>query len=146
MFFSSMSDRDQSSYCQYFQAKLRKGSQICPLQDGNNSLSTASNNNNSLSLHTTDLNYSMTAAVPIHCSTIDGIGLQDQKLTAKINPIQSSTDGNDSQANITKNKSNVVTTDSNHSGWSVVVHGTIFFRTVYRALSFVAIFPFTDGF
>ena len=52
-----------------------------PLQDANNSLSTASNNNNSLSLHTTDLNYSVSAAVPIHCSTIDGMGpgLQDQK-------------------------------------------------------------------
>ena len=95
---------------------------MCPLQDANNSLSTASNNNNSLSLHTTDLNYSVTTAVPIHCSTIDGMGtgLQDQKLTAKINPIQSSTDGNDGQSAITKHKS-VDTTVSNQSGWSVIV-------------------------
>ena len=94
-----------------------------PLQDANNSLSTASNNNNSLSLHTTDLNYSVSAAVPIHCSTIDGMGpgLQDQKLTAKINPLQSSADGIGGQSAITKHKSPVDTTISNQSGWSVIV-------------------------
>ena len=99
-----------------------------PLQDANNTLSTVSNNNNSLSLHTTDLNYSMTAAVPIHCSTIDGMGagLQDQKLTAKINPIQSSTDGNDGRTAITKHRNPIDTTVSNQSGWSVIVHLDLF--------------------
>lgn len=60
------------------QAKLRKGSDLYSPTGRHHSLSTTSNNNNSLSLHTTDLNYS-TAAVPIHCSTLDGFGMADER-------------------------------------------------------------------